>query len=410
MITRILFLITLLNAAALVELAAQDATYPRFFLDGQIRHRLEVNNNDLNADTEPSAFNLLRTRVGLRFFPLEHIEGFVQVQDSRTFGEEANTLGDGDADQLDFHQAYVNISNLFSWPLDLEIGRFEALYGSQRLIGSVGWHNVGRSFDGARVSIRPDNARIDLFNLKIREEGEPGGTGDMNVYGAYGDFQLIEGYASHAFLIWQRMQPGSAMNRYTIGLFLGGGATPLKPEFELAYQGGDVSFGNVSAFMATINFGYTLSDASVQPTISAGIDLLSGDDDPTDNEYKVFDTMYATNHKFYGAMDYFLNIPVNTSGLGLRDIHVGVTLKPRDELTFRVLYHNFSSHQNLILSDGLTASRFGDEIDASMAFTYNSAVSFSGGVSWFGPGEIFEATRGVNSGLWAFLMTTVNLN
>ena len=407
---RVLFLVTILGSFSLMELRAQESAFPRFALNGQIRHRLEVNNNDLNSDTEASAFNLLRTRLGVRLFPIEGIEAFVQVQDARAFGEETNTLNDGDADQIDFHQAYLQIANLFDWPLDLQIGRFEAIYGSQRLIGAVGWHNIGRSFDGVRVRLHPENTRLDLFNLKIIERGAPGGSGDLNVYGAYGDFQLIDGFTSHAFLIWQRAQPASTtLNRYTTGLYLSGNTGPFVPELELALQGGEIEGRDVSAYMAAINLSYLLSESPIQPKISAGFDLLSGDDSPAEGDVKVFDTLYATNHKFYGAMDYFLNIPLNTLGLGLQDLHAGIGLKPVDEVTLQLVYHNFIAQQDFILEDGSSASRFGSELDFSLAFVYNSAASFTGGVSWFNPGQIFETTIGPDAGIWAYIMTTVNL-
>ena len=77
----------------------------------------------------------------------------------------------------------------------------------------------------------------------------------------------------------------------------------------------------MSAPLGALKQGYTVDGASRSPGVSVGVEYLSGDDDPTDGTYKVFDTLYATNHKFYGFMDYFLNIPVHTFGLGLRDVH-----------------------------------------------------------------------------------------
>jgi len=60
---------------------------------------------------------------------------------------------------------------------------------------------------------------------------------------------------------------------------------------------------------------------SMSPVLSAGVDYLSGDDGEDETKYKVFNTLYATNHKFYGFMDYFLNLPVHTYGKGLMDMH-----------------------------------------------------------------------------------------
>ena len=406
---RILFLILMLAVPVVTPVAAQDEAFPRYTFLGQVRHRFEVNARDFNDDTDPIAFNLLRTRLGVRFFPIENVEALLQIQDSRMFGEELNTLTDGDADQLDLHQGYVRITNLFNRPVDLQLGRFEAVYGAQRLIGAVGWHNVGRSFDGVLLRLHPRNVKIDLFNLKLVEKLEPGGKGDLNVMGAYGDFQLIENYTTQAFVIWQRANPSSELNRFTLGLYLAGTTANFRPEIDLAYQGGEREGIDVSALLVAVNLGYTVPGVSLRPTFSAGIDYLSGDDDPADDTFKVFDTLYATNHKFYGFMDYFLNIPVHTLGLGLRDIHAKIAFKPHQDLSLRLAYHNFSANEDFTLADGATTTRFGDEIDFTLVFNYNQRVSFTGGASVFAPGAIFEETRGSDLGLWGYLMTVVNL-
>ncbi len=404
--TIIRFLLALLLVPSV---AAQDAEFPRYTFLGQVRHRFEANDRDFNNDTDIITFNLLRSRFGVRIVPVENTDAFLQVQDSRTFGEERNTLTDGEADQLDLHQGYVKISNLFDWPVDLQLGRFEANYGSQRLIGAVGWHNIGRSFDGVLVRLHPRNVKIDLFNLKLVEKLEPGGTGDLNVLGVNGDVQLIGNYTTQAFVIWQRAHPSSALNRYTIGFYLNGTTANFRPEIEVAYQGGEREEIDVSALLVALNLGYTVAGASLSPGFSVGIDYLSGDDDPTDGTYKVFDTLYATNHKFYGFMDYFLNIPVHTFGLGLRDVHAKVSFKPHSDLSLRLAYHNFSANEDFTLAGGSASTRFGDEVDLTFVFSYNPWVTFTGGASLFTPGPIFEETRDEDLGIWGYVMTVVNL-
>ena len=391
------------------SVAAQDAEFPRYIFLGQVRHRFEANDRDFNKDTDAITFNLLRSRFGVRFLPAENTEAFLQVQDSRMFGEELNTLTDGEADQLDLHQGYVTISNLFGQPLDLQLGRFEAAYGSQRLIGAVGWHNVGRSFDGVLLRLHPKNVTIDLFNWKIVEKLEPGGRGDLNVFGAYGDFQLIGGYTTQAFVIWQRANPSSVLNRYTLGFYLTGTTANIRPEIDVAYQGGERVGMDVSALLVAVNLGYSATGVALAPDISVGIDYLSGDDDPTDGTYKVFDTLYATNHKFYGFMDYFLNVPAHTLGLGLQDVHAKVSFKPHSDLSVRLAYHIFSANEDFILVDGTASTGFGDEVDLTLVFTYNQRVSFAGGMSLFAPGPIFEETQGEDLAAWGYVMTVVNL-
>ena len=114
---------------------------------GQIRQRFEMVDKDFSDTTAFNNNNYLRTRFAVTY-ENEDMSSFVQLQDSRVFGTETNTLTDGTADMLDVHQAYFKLNNLFGLGLSAKVGRFEAVYGPQRLIGAVGWHNVGRSFDG----------------------------------------------------------------------------------------------------------------------------------------------------------------------------------------------------------------------------------------------------------------------
>ena len=89
------------------------------------------------------------------------------------------------------------------------------------------------------------------------------------------------------------------------------------------------------------------------------VDLLSGDDNLQDDKYKVFNTLYGTNHKFYGEMDFFLNIPVDTEERGLRDIGGALGAKPLDGLHFRAAYHLLQAMAER--PDGLET--FGHELD-----------------------------------------------
>ena len=406
---RTVFIIIALLLGGESNVHAQDSEFPTYTIQGQVRHRFESSAKTFDSEISALNFNLLRTRLGVNFYGEKHVEAFIQFQDSRVMGEETNTLTDGSADRFDLHQGYLKLTDMFNESVDLQIGRFEANYGSQRLIGAVGWHNIGRSFDGFRVTIHPENMSIDLFNFKAVEEIETGDEGDLNLYGANGDFKLIENYKTQAFVLWQRAQPTDELSRYTAGLFISGVSGNFKPEIELAYQAGTRESIDVSAFMVTVNLGYTFSSTTIKPTFSVGIDYLSGDDDPADDTYKVFDTMYATNHKFYGYMDYFLNIPVHTIGLGLTDIHVKGSVKATKDMSIRLAIHTFMSSEDYTLADGSTSTNFGNEVDLTVVYAYTDRVSFVGGVSAFSPGAIFKETRGEDLSTWAYASTIINL-
>ena len=158
----------------------------------QIRPRLQLSNRDFNSATAMNTYSQLRTRVGVMFNTGDNLSAFVQIQDSRTFGSETSTLSN--MSNIDLHQGYFVLDNFFKLPLSLKAGRFELLYGSQRLIGPVGWSNVGRSFDGGVLTVKTKPIDIDLVAARTNETMLPGDSSDVFVYNIYGKIKSFENY------------------------------------------------------------------------------------------------------------------------------------------------------------------------------------------------------------------------
>ena len=353
----------------------------------QIRKRYEMVDKDFSNSTGFNNNNYLRTRFAVAYDEGD-VSTFVQLQDSRIFGTETNTLKDGTADALDVHQAFFKINNLFGLGLNAKVGRFEAAYGPQRLLGAVGWHNIGRSFDGVIFNYANSFADIDFFNFKQVEASAIDDEGDFNVRGAYAKLKLLEGHATQAFAI----QDG---DRMTIGGYGKGAFAGVSYELEFAMQNGEMSEdASYGGMMYGLNAGYKIAGM----TVSAGLDFISGDDTTTMDVNESFNTLYATNHKYYGYMDYFLNLPVHTGGLGLQDIHVKMTgLKVAGHVV-NVAYHMFNADQS--------TESFGNELDITLVKKYADNVKIVAGYSMFMPGKL-KSENDVN-GSFAYLMTIVN--
>ena len=354
---------------------------------GQVRQRFEMVDKDFTDTTSFNSQNYLRTRFAVSY-DNDDYSTFIQLQDSRIFGTETNTLKDGTADALDVHQAYFKLKNLFGVPLTAKVGRFEAAYGPQRLMGAVGWHNIGRSFDGVIFNLTNDFANVDFFNFKQVEASTVNDNDDFNVRGAYAHLTLMDGHKTQAFAI----QDGDRMTfgGYGKGVFAG-----VSYELEFAMQNGtesdDVNYGGM---MYGLNAGYKIAGM----TLSAGVDFVSGDDTTTTDVNESFNTLYATNHKYYGYMDYFLNLPVHTGGLGLSDIHVKMSgLKVAGHVV-NVAYHMFNADQS--------EDSFGNELDITLVKKYADNVKIVAGYSIFMPGKLKEE-NGANAS-FAYLMTIVN--
>jgi hypothetical protein len=369
-----------------------------------------MDNKDFNSDLPSNNFTELRTRLGLNFSPTENIEGFVQIQDSRIYGTEPNTLTS--TDNIDLHQAYFNVNKLFDLPFNLKLGRMELSYGPRRLIGAVGWHNVGRSFDGGILQLNTEKIVIDFFTAQTNESFEAGDTNDFNIIGAYVHLKGIDNYKIQPFLI-SELETATELSRYTAGIYINGNVGNLSHEVEGAYQFGSINEKvDISAYMLALNLNYTFNYL-IKPEIGIGVDYLSGDDS-TYNKYNVFNTLYATNHKYYGFMDYFIDIPNNTFGLGLTDIHAKLAISPANKFKAALAFHLFNSNEDYIYtkSDSPTVKKstsFGSEVDLTLIYSYNSAVKFQGGISLFSPGDIFKQIKGEDAATWMYLMAIVDL-
>ena len=375
-------------------------------VSAQIRARHQINNKGFNSDLSGNRFSELRTRLGLKFSPIDNITGLVQLQDSRIYGTEPNTLTG--IDNIDLHQAFFSVNNIFDLPVNLKLGRMELSYGPQRLIGAVGFHNVGRSFDGGVLQLITKNIDVDFFTAQTNESFEAGDTNDFSIYGAYGNLKIANNYKIQPFIIGEMLK-GSESSRYTLGLYVNGKVGGLSHEVEGAYQLGSAAKDvDIAAYMFALNLKYTFK-SPVKPAVGVGVDYLSGDDGQDADKFKVFNTLYATNHKYYGFMDYFLDIPNHTLGLGLMDVHVKGEVSPANKFKVALAFHMFNANEDFTLVDGKSSTSFGSEIDLTLIYSYNESVKFQSGFSLFSPGEIFKQTKGEDSATWGYIMAVVNL-
>ncbi len=306
----------------IVMLLCSESLYGQEFkINAQIRYRSELakNKNAFNDATfgknlADDDFGLLRSRIGLTLLGTDNVSAFFQLQDSRKLGEETNTLSDGDADQLDLHQGYILVDKFLTDDLSLKLGRMEILLGNQRIVGPVGWSNTGRSFDGALVERKNRQFTFSLFGLSLNEQVpalhfDP----DENFFGFFGTYKpsgkrTFNGYA----MLNENGDKVSGgpdnddrkLVRVTAGIDYTANMSAFDYEIEGAVQFGKQAAANnaarddISAFMLGMRLKYTLPNGK-RPFIGAGYDFLSDDDDPADGDFKTFNTLFATNHKFY---------------------------------------------------------------------------------------------------------------
>lgn len=369
-----------LAAAALSPLAPP--TTPAFAqeveLGGQVRPRYEVR-DPLDGGTE--AFTSMRTRAALRARVAPGVRAFVQLQDVRFWGEETSTLGDFSADGLDLHQGWTELGDGDGAFRAARVGRQEVVYGGQRLVGAVGWTPQARAFDGVKVTTGGDAFRLDLFGFQVADAHAASNAADAELAGAYGVWTVAEGRTLDLYGMLNRREAAADTREGTFGARYVAADGPWSYRAEASVQTGTRSDVDVGAWMTGVRAGRAFAGGRARLTL--WYDYLSGDADPGDGEDGSFNTLYATNHKFYGFADLFLNVPVHTAGRGLQDAAIKLAIEARDDVRLGADLHHFRVAEP---GNGVDA-RLGEELDLTLAWEYAPGVTAQGGFSYVVQGE-----------------------
>jgi hypothetical protein len=379
--------------AGVGDLTAQE---PQLTFGGQIRPRMESRGG---GGISRETFTSMRVRAQLQARLGEDARVFIQLQDVRYFGEETNTLSDYQADALDLHQGYLELG-LGSEPSGaLRVGRQALALGEQRLVGAVEWTQQGRAFDGARYTASAlGPIKLDIFAMKLQEESAATHDFDGEFFGAYSTLDLQEaGFLDlYALLTTDSREGGS--DEHTLGGSWKGTAGPMALRVEGTLQSGHRDGVDVSAYMVGARAGIAVHDDA---TLTLWYDYLSGDPDPDDGQVEVFNTLFATNHAFYGSADLFLNIPNHTGGLGLRDAALKLALNPSDRTVLGLDLHAFSTAE---VGD-LTTRSLARELDIILTHRMPTGITVACGFSYVRAQDgIQELGRLEEDATWTFLM------
>ncbi|MDA3843126.1 MAG: alginate export family protein [Candidatus Kapabacteria bacterium] len=387
--------------------------------NGNLQLRTELDGRDFNDLTHPVSFSSLRTRLGVQKQVNDDLFFNVQISDSRILGGVQNTLAS--SNNLDLHQAYVKLKDPFGIPMSIQAGRFEMSYGTQRFIGAVGWHYVGRSFDGARVSFKA-YFDIDVFATTHSEFvgyiGNPkpdayatnygNSENRYSMYGFWAQKQICE-YQKIDLFAFNDRNRAAEINRYTFGINHFGTFGDLSTIVEAGYQTGTIVETDIAAYLASVQAKYKIGTFSV----GAGFDMLSGNDTEEADTYNAFLTNYGTNHKFYGFMDYFIHVPNNTGDMGLNDMYLMLNYNPKDcKFKFGANFHLFATNQ----SDLADENALGNELDLTIKYMFTKGTTIVWGGSVFMPGDLMKNkpgeyfSFGEDNAFWTYIMISASIN
>ena len=345
----------------------------------------------------------------------QHVRGFVQVIGAGVDGREPGERPGLDENDVDFHQAFVDLKlPLADKTLTLRGGRQNLLYGAQRLISPLDWTNTRRTFDGGKASLALSKTHtLDAFfvNPVVVDEGPIDHSNDDDFAGIYDTIGLpdalpgagskLELYALYLNRAAATFAAGSGVEkRYTVGGRFYTNPKPWDFDVEAAYQFGDFADGDISAWMLATEAGFTFADHSLAPRVYLGFDVASGDDDQADGDLQTFNQLFPLGHAYFGYIDVM-------GRQNVIDVHPGIELTLATEkrnfkkLSLRTDYHLFwrYSDEDAIYGvgsgiqravGGSDATFVGSELDVLLTWQIDRHTSAYFGYSHFFAGDFID--------------------
>jgi len=415
-------MIVLSSLLLIVTTAASAAIEPpKFTFSGQVRARAETTNIESYATAaKRRGYDLttLRTRLGVGVDSGQNIKGFIQIQDSRNWGSEAAVTTN--TANVDLHQAYFDVLDLFAKPVDVRVGRQELQYGDQRLVSPLDWSNVGRAWDGARVRLRGTNYTVDLFETIVREVNIAKRNG--NFWGLYASCKAVPKHEFDAYFLGRDQGDDSFTNELgtkgnlsdrTVGARFKG--TPDRFDYtgEAAWQFGRKAGQQVRAWAMATTAGYTF-DHTLKPRLGAEYTFASGDSNPSDNKVQTFDPLYPFGHAYQGYQDIF-------SWKNGHDFKGSVSIDPKPDWRVQADFHHFMLHHSFDawydatgaaiiprLTTGAPSKDIGNELDLHVKGKFREVITLWFGYSHFYAGSYVKTTTTRGDRDWAFAQAAFN--
>lgn len=430
--------LTTMAATALLLLTATstEAADGEFDVSGQVRLRIEFAKKSFDTGAVWDQFSEMRTRVAIETSVADNAHAYIQFQDSRVAGADDQSGALTNNMNVDIHQAYIKIDNLFGEGWGAKAGRFEFNLGNQRLFGAVGWSNIGRSWEGMQFWYDQPKFKVTPFWLKKAELRGTDYNRDFDLFGAVVDvkelnwqtFVALEKNADSMFAVDKSTSvkmDNKALSRLTLATHYKRKHNQFDFELNAALQTGDQSRArfdstdgggtdfyttiteDISATMFAFEAGYTFNPEK-GCRVAAGIDYTSGDDGKDGTKYKAFNNLYYTGHKFRGYMDYF----VASNREGLMDLMLRSRISPMDGWHVNTDLHLISTAQDYIdptdTTGATTTKDVGMEIDLVVSTTRVAGVKLFAGASYFSAKDAFAESTKNDPGLWLWGMTVFN--
>lgn len=401
------------------SLQAQDES-ATFWIDGQIRPRMELRNGYKTLQSDSSTIGLFveqRSRLGLGY-KNKLIEFYLQPQDVRIWG--STPLINNANGFFTLFNAWFKIKA--SPFINIKVGRQVFSYDNQRILGGLNWAAQGRAHDAVLFEYKNDSNQIALqlggaynaVRTSLNQEA-------YNIAGNYKTMQFLrfhKGFKSFKFSLLALNIGKEGLDEKLYFELTAGGIIQLKlKQFQLGiegyYQYGSTTSNTLTnAYLLAIKCSYQLKPIK----LTLGADYLSGTNYQDQGiQNNSFNPWMGTNHLFYGHLDYFY-VGSSHKGVGLLDAYAQVDYVPIDKMKLSLMYHFFYSPNQVYdtrNSMDISGGVLGHEIDFVFRYKIKRYLGLQFGYAqMFGTTILEELKPSGNVNLinnWAWLMLDVNL-
>lgn len=384
-------------------------------LGGEMRLRFESYENEFFS-TQRAADNAYLLQRYLLHADYHASERF------RIFGQLQSAFEDGrsgaprvtDENELDLHQLFADVTLHES--LIFRFGRQEMLYGSERLVSVREGTNNRRAFDAVRLLYRQDDTSVDVF-FGSPVEVDPGVFDDQDVdglrfWGIYATTPFPAMGDAKVDLYYLGIRNRSARfdlgegreERHTVGIRLFGKNGNWDFNHEALYQFGSFKGGDIRAWSAATDHGYTWTDVWWSPRLGVKAAIATGDRNPNNRDLQTFNPLFPRGNYFTEAS---LLGPQN-----FIDIRPCLLLQPTENLSFEIgcdFYWRQSKDDGIYTPGGAViyrgntgSSRFvGTDLSLTMGWKVSRNFGISASYSHFFAGPFIRQNGGedVNFGM-----------
>jgi len=385
-------------------------------LGGEVRERYEYTSNPVWGQDPQDRYGVFLQRYLLHadLHLTEHFRLFGQVKSALASGR-----GGGpspvDEDQLTVQQAFLDL-NAVPWSgtgLTLRPGRQEVRFGSGRIVDVREGPNLRRKFDGVRSFIKGERWRVDAVAVRPVEDKQgilDDATNDSQalwgVYAVKRHTLFTNGGIDLYYLGFQNddavyNQGIGKETRHNIGMRLWRKKSKdWDYNYELLYQWGRFGNGDIMAWTAASEVGFTWDHAPLGPRLALNANIASGDRDPSDPDLQTFNPLYPRGNYFselglLGPRNFFNIHPFLTiNPLASISITTDVNFYWRQSLKDGVYSPN---GQLLRSSEGSDARFVGSAVSLTTDWRINRYVTATAIYSHFFPGRFIRETGPADS-------------